>query len=197
MPVNLSRLIRCSSYEMKYQHGTCSYSYFESLVLFPVCRYGYHVSQTTYVVCHDPPTIQKIFWRIRNFDGEGLYPKMCGGIPVVHIRDVATGYDSSQPDLRSVRQEITSSPAGFIRRKKGISVCRDLSSVLFPFPSVRNLYRYFLWRRAVPWSPSRYRTALWPRSEPAAPNPKSNATRSTAPHLGTGKLRRWSSSHFF
>ncbi|XP_049921543.1 glucose 1,6-bisphosphate synthase [Epinephelus moara] len=64
--------------------------------------YGHHVSKTSYVICNDPPTIQKIFSRIRNFDGEASYPKTCGGVPIVHIRDVTTGYDSSRPDLRSV-----------------------------------------------------------------------------------------------
>uniref|UniRef100_A0AAQ5ZC92 Phosphoglucomutase 2-like 1 n=1 Tax=Amphiprion ocellaris TaxID=80972 RepID=A0AAQ5ZC92_AMPOC len=64
--------------------------------------YGYHVSKTSYVICNDPPTIQKIFSRIRNFDGDGSYPKTCGGIQIVHVRDVTTGYDSSRPDLRSV-----------------------------------------------------------------------------------------------
>ncbi|PWA26176.1 hypothetical protein CCH79_00019771 [Gambusia affinis] len=65
--------------------------------------YGYHVSKTSYVTCNDPPTIQRIFSRIRNFSGDDLYPKACGGIRVVHVRDVTTGYDSSQPDLRAVR----------------------------------------------------------------------------------------------
>ncbi|KAK9520355.1 hypothetical protein VZT92_020248 [Zoarces viviparus] len=64
--------------------------------------YGHHVSQTSYVVCEDPPTIQTIFCRIRNFDGEASYPKTCGGVRIVHVRDVTTGYDSSRPDLRSV-----------------------------------------------------------------------------------------------
>ncbi|XP_068561291.1 glucose 1,6-bisphosphate synthase [Cebidichthys violaceus] len=64
--------------------------------------YGHHVSQTSYVVCDDPPTIQTIFCRIRNFDGEASYPKTCGGVRIVHVRDVTTGYDSSRPDLRSV-----------------------------------------------------------------------------------------------
>ncbi|XP_054454842.1 glucose 1,6-bisphosphate synthase [Anoplopoma fimbria] len=64
--------------------------------------YGHHVSQTSYVVCSDPPTIQNIFGRIRNFDGEASYPKTCGGVRIVHVRDVTTGYDSSRPDLRSV-----------------------------------------------------------------------------------------------
>ncbi|XP_070684976.1 glucose 1,6-bisphosphate synthase [Pempheris klunzingeri] len=65
-------------------------------------RYGYHLSKTSYVVCNDPPTIQKIFSRIRNFEGEGSYPKTCGGVQIVHVRDVTTGYDSSRADLRSV-----------------------------------------------------------------------------------------------
>ncbi|XP_069390882.1 glucose 1,6-bisphosphate synthase isoform X2 [Paralichthys olivaceus] len=64
--------------------------------------YGFHVSKTSYVVCNHPPTILKIFGRIRNFDGEGSYPKTCGGISIVHVRDVTTGYDSSQTDFRSV-----------------------------------------------------------------------------------------------
>lgn len=68
-----------------------------------VSRYGYHVSKTSYVICNDPPTILKVFSRIRNFDGERSYPKTCGGVRIVHVRDVTTGYDSSQPDLRSVR----------------------------------------------------------------------------------------------
>ncbi|KAM6932399.1 glucose 1,6-bisphosphate synthase isoform 2-T2 [Lycodopsis pacificus] len=64
--------------------------------------YGHHVSQTSYVVCDDPPTIQTIFCRIRNFDGKASYPKTCGGVRIVHVRDVTTGYDSSRPDRRSV-----------------------------------------------------------------------------------------------
>lgn len=77
-----------------------------SLLRLPVSRYGYHVSKTSYVICNDPPTIQKIFGRIRNFDGEGSYPKMCGGVQIVQVRDVTTGYDSSQADLRSVRRAL-------------------------------------------------------------------------------------------
>uniref|UniRef100_A0A3Q1ET40 Phosphoglucomutase 2-like 1 n=1 Tax=Acanthochromis polyacanthus TaxID=80966 RepID=A0A3Q1ET40_9TELE len=71
--------------------------------------YGYHVSKTSYVVCNDPPTIQKIFSRIRNFDGDGSYPKTCGGVQIVHVRDVTTGYDSSRADLRSVLPVLRSS----------------------------------------------------------------------------------------
>uniref|UniRef100_A0A674N272 Phosphoglucomutase 2-like 1 n=1 Tax=Takifugu rubripes TaxID=31033 RepID=A0A674N272_TAKRU len=71
--------------------------------------YGYHLSKTSYVVCEDPPTINSIFSRIRNFGGTGSYPKTCSGIQIVHVRDVTTGYDSSQPDLRSVLPVMKSS----------------------------------------------------------------------------------------
>uniref|UniRef100_A0A3P8VAJ0 Phosphoglucomutase 2-like 1 n=1 Tax=Cynoglossus semilaevis TaxID=244447 RepID=A0A3P8VAJ0_CYNSE len=64
--------------------------------------YGYHLSKTSYVICRNPPTIKKIFHRIRNFDGDGSYPKTCAGIKILNIRDITTGYDSSRADLRSV-----------------------------------------------------------------------------------------------
>lgn len=65
--------------------------------------YGHHVSRTSYVLCDDPPTIQRIFSRLRSFGGsDGSYPQHCGGVPVLQVRDVTTGYDSSQPDHRSV-----------------------------------------------------------------------------------------------
>uniref|UniRef100_A0A665UJI1 Phosphoglucomutase 2-like 1 n=1 Tax=Echeneis naucrates TaxID=173247 RepID=A0A665UJI1_ECHNA len=59
-------------------------------------KYGYHLSKTSYVICNDPATIKKIFSRLRNFSGELSYPETCGGIRIIHVRDVTTGYDSSQ-----------------------------------------------------------------------------------------------------
>ncbi|KAI1893691.1 hypothetical protein AGOR_G00126300 [Albula goreensis] len=64
--------------------------------------YGSHISTTSYVICHDPPTVKRIFTRLRNFDGENTYPRFCGGYSITHIRDVTTGYDSSQPDKKCV-----------------------------------------------------------------------------------------------
>ncbi|XP_077370319.1 glucose 1,6-bisphosphate synthase [Festucalex cinctus] len=64
--------------------------------------YGYHMSRTSYVICNDAVTIRRIFARLRDFDGGGSYPDVCGAVRVVHVRDVNTGYDSSQPDSRSV-----------------------------------------------------------------------------------------------
>ncbi|XP_016110558.1 glucose 1,6-bisphosphate synthase-like [Sinocyclocheilus grahami] len=62
--------------------------------------YGYHVSRTSYVLCSDPLTIHRIFSRLHNFGGPGDYPELCGDYCITHIRDVTTGYDSSQPDKK-------------------------------------------------------------------------------------------------
>ncbi|XP_066555197.1 glucose 1,6-bisphosphate synthase isoform X2 [Amia ocellicauda] len=64
--------------------------------------YGFHISKTSYVVCHDPATVKRIFTRLRNFGGQGQYPRACGGYDITHVRDVTTGYDSSQHDHKSV-----------------------------------------------------------------------------------------------
>ncbi|TSN57728.1 Glucose 1,6-bisphosphate synthase [Bagarius yarrelli] len=64
--------------------------------------YGYHISRTSYVICNNPQTVKEIFYRLRNFEGDGVYPKKCGEYSITHIRDVTTGYDSSQPNKKSV-----------------------------------------------------------------------------------------------
>nr|XP_020647537.1 glucose 1,6-bisphosphate synthase isoform X1 [Pogona vitticeps] len=64
--------------------------------------YGYHFSKTSYFLCYDPPTIKKIFDRLRNFDGPHSYPAFCGAYSILDIRDVTTGYDSSRPNKKSV-----------------------------------------------------------------------------------------------
>uniref|UniRef100_A0A8C3U073 Phosphoglucomutase 2 like 1 n=1 Tax=Catharus ustulatus TaxID=91951 RepID=A0A8C3U073_CATUS len=64
--------------------------------------YGYHISKTSYFLCYDPPTIKRIFERLRNFEGPQCYPKCCGAYNILHVRDVTTGYDSSQLNHKSV-----------------------------------------------------------------------------------------------
>ncbi|KAF7236600.1 Glucose 1,6-bisphosphate synthase [Varanus komodoensis] len=64
--------------------------------------YGCHISRTSYFLCYDPATIKRIFERLRNFDLPNTYPACCGTYGVLDVRDVTTGYDSSQPDKRSV-----------------------------------------------------------------------------------------------
>ncbi|XP_016063948.1 PREDICTED: glucose 1,6-bisphosphate synthase isoform X2 [Miniopterus natalensis] len=65
-------------------------------------KYGYHISKTSYFLCYDPNTIKSIFERLRNFDSPNEYPKFCGTFAILHIRDITTGYDSSQPNNKSV-----------------------------------------------------------------------------------------------
>ena len=67
-------------------------------------QYGYHFSINSYYLCHDPATTEKIFRRIRSYSSEtGGYPDtVCGGrLEVVGVRDLTTGYDNTQPDLRA------------------------------------------------------------------------------------------------
>ncbi|XP_072780474.1 glucose 1,6-bisphosphate synthase isoform X5 [Taeniopygia guttata] len=64
--------------------------------------YGYHISKTSYFLCYEPPTIKRIFERLRNFDGPQSYPKCCGAYNILHVRDITTGYDSSQLNKKSV-----------------------------------------------------------------------------------------------
>ncbi|XP_072333606.1 glucose 1,6-bisphosphate synthase [Scyliorhinus torazame] len=64
--------------------------------------YGYHISKTSYFKCYDPSTIKRIFDRLRNYESENQYPDCCGSFEILHIRDVTTGYDSSQPNKKSV-----------------------------------------------------------------------------------------------
>lgn len=65
-------------------------------------RYGFHITKASYFICHDPKVIQQLFDNLRNFDGKNTYPKSCGRFKVSGIRDLTTGYDSSQPDQKAV-----------------------------------------------------------------------------------------------
>lgn len=68
----------------------------------PVCRYGYHITKNSYFICHNQDTIRQLFEHLRNYDGENTYPKECQGFAVTAVRDLTTGYDSNQPDLKAV-----------------------------------------------------------------------------------------------
>ncbi|KAH9117377.1 hypothetical protein LEN26_007852 [Aphanomyces euteiches] len=57
--------------------------------------YGNFVTQNHYVKCYDPVTTQRIFQRLRN---DGHYWHAVGRYPIASIRDLSTGFDSSQPD---------------------------------------------------------------------------------------------------
>ena len=61
-------------------------------------KYGYHISNDSYYLCFDPPTIVTMFRALRD---KG-YPTHCGEYKIVGIRDVTTGYDSSFEDKKSI-----------------------------------------------------------------------------------------------
>ncbi|XP_074807655.1 phosphopentomutase isoform X1 [Natator depressus] len=65
-------------------------------------EYGYHITKASYFICHDPKTIKELFENLRNYDGKNTYPKSCGKFKVSGVRDLTTGYDSSQPDQKAV-----------------------------------------------------------------------------------------------
>ncbi|XP_058819433.1 phosphopentomutase [Topomyia yanbarensis] len=63
--------------------------------------YGYHCTVTSYHFCYDPVVIERIFDRIRTMEGTNHgYPKTIGGekYAILSVRDLTTGYDSSQED---------------------------------------------------------------------------------------------------
>eukprot|EP00057_Strongylocentrotus_purpuratus_P014529 XP_011669003.1 PREDICTED: glucose 1,6-bisphosphate synthase [Strongylocentrotus purpuratus] len=64
-------------------------------------KYGYHVSKNSYYICLQPATMQAMFERIRTLN-QGSYPDSIGGSKVTSVRDLTTGYDSSQPDKRAI-----------------------------------------------------------------------------------------------
>ncbi|GAV02903.1 hypothetical protein RvY_13408 [Ramazzottius varieornatus] len=65
-------------------------------------KYGYHVSNNSYFLCHHPPTMNAMFQRLRNYEGSGTYPKTCGRFHVEFVRDLTDGYDNEQPDNKPV-----------------------------------------------------------------------------------------------
>ncbi|THG97101.1 hypothetical protein EW026_g4828 [Hermanssonia centrifuga] len=65
-------------------------------------QYGYFQTSNSYFICIDPPTIDRIFARIRNHDGMGTpakpsYPRTLAGLNIASIRDLTIGYDSTNP----------------------------------------------------------------------------------------------------
>ncbi|XP_078457241.1 phosphopentomutase [Lampetra planeri] len=86
-------------------------------------EYGYHISRTSYFICHEPPTIVRMFERLRNRagaeeqdgasggggSGRAAYPTRCGPYEIAHVRDLTTGHDSAQADKRALLPSSSSS----------------------------------------------------------------------------------------
>ncbi|KAJ2916011.1 hypothetical protein MD484_g4389, partial [Candolleomyces efflorescens] len=63
-------------------------------------RYGYFKSNNGYFICNEPPKIDLIFHRIRNFTGrekDRSYPESIGSLPITSVVDLTLGYDSRNP----------------------------------------------------------------------------------------------------
>ncbi|ETW81836.1 hypothetical protein HETIRDRAFT_317679 [Heterobasidion irregulare TC 32-1] len=65
-------------------------------------RYGYFVTSNSYFICDDAHIIDRIFTRIRNYDGKAAqnhpaYPQTIAGLSITGVCDLTTGYDSSNP----------------------------------------------------------------------------------------------------
>ncbi|XP_046388515.1 phosphoglucomutase-2 [Ischnura elegans] len=68
-------------------------------------KYGFHISENSYYLCYEPEVICQMFKRLRNYSGKpNTYPTsiLGGRYEVVSVRDLTTGYDSSQPDEKAV-----------------------------------------------------------------------------------------------
>ncbi|KAI8998909.1 phosphoglucomutase first 3 domain-containing protein [Trametes punicea] len=66
-------------------------------------RYGFFQTNNSYFICTEPATINKIFARLRNYDGRAApdgpphYPTTIAGLEVTRVRDLTVGYDSGNP----------------------------------------------------------------------------------------------------
>ncbi|KAI0332089.1 phosphoglucomutase first 3 domain-containing protein [Cubamyces sp. BRFM 1775] len=66
-------------------------------------RYGYFQTSNSYFICTEQATINAIFARLRNYDGQATsggtphYPSTIAGLEVTRVRDLTVGYDSGNP----------------------------------------------------------------------------------------------------
>ncbi|XP_043190190.1 phosphoglucomutase-2-like [Amphibalanus amphitrite] len=68
-------------------------------------RYGFHTTNNSYYLCHEPEVVKRMFERIRSLGGApGKYPTSLGGgqYRIGAVRDLTTGHDSGQPDGRAI-----------------------------------------------------------------------------------------------
>jgi len=62
-------------------------------------EYGFFATNNRYFFCYDPSTMEKIFAKIRN---GGRYCDSVGAYKIRDIRDLTTGYDSTQPTKKAI-----------------------------------------------------------------------------------------------
>ncbi|KRT83839.1 hypothetical protein AMK59_4874 [Oryctes borbonicus] len=66
-------------------------------------EYGYHLSFNSYFTAKSTSIFEKIFTRLRNYEGSNVYPKtVSDSFRIKYIRDLTLGYDNSQPGNKAV-----------------------------------------------------------------------------------------------
>ncbi|XP_043525549.1 phosphoglucomutase-2 isoform X2 [Frieseomelitta varia] len=68
-------------------------------------QYGYHISKSSYWICHESSIIKKIFERLRTYSGKlNTYPTdiLDGKYTIIGVRDLTTGYDNTKPNNKAV-----------------------------------------------------------------------------------------------
>ncbi|XP_022657809.1 phosphoglucomutase-2-like isoform X1 [Varroa destructor] len=61
-------------------------------------KYGFHVTNNSYYLSHQPEMTKKMFNRIRNFNGPNTYPTKLGRFMITGVRDLTVGFDNTLPD---------------------------------------------------------------------------------------------------
>ena len=68
-------------------------------------KYGYHITNNSYFICHDKKVINSMFDRLRTWESKPkTYPKNLGKFKISGIRDLTNGYDSRADDFKAVRK---------------------------------------------------------------------------------------------
>ncbi|KAL5533276.1 hypothetical protein ACEPAF_5052 [Sanghuangporus sanghuang] len=89
--------------------GSCVSCYLKGLYE----KYGHFETANSYFICNDPPTIDRIFARLRTYDGEkpdgeANYPSVIAWLNVTNVRDLTVGYDSGNPPSYKPHLPLTS-----------------------------------------------------------------------------------------
>jgi len=74
-------------------------------------EYGFHMTNNSYFICHEKPTIIKMFNRLRKWNAGAInsYPPALGDFTIAHVRDLTTGYDSREADFNATLPSSASS----------------------------------------------------------------------------------------